>query len=179
MVWTVGREGREIKHMDRSVLSRSLATPGIDALFFVPVGGSNRDKRPKSRLEPPTGMKRYFFCPGWWLQPGQKAPDSPPAGLAVGPGTKTPFGPGSNGSRDKRSGTKTFSVVVLHVTSQYTRIVVSSSSLIYDLSIFLTTFLDFYIETCCKLIDRYLFIYLIHLSIRLVYNTSSKIWNWR
>ena len=63
MVWTVGREGREIKHMDRSVLSRSLATPGIDALFFVPVGGSNRDKRPKSRLEPPTGMKRYFFVP--------------------------------------------------------------------------------------------------------------------
>ena len=31
--------------------------------FFVPVGGSNRDKRPKSRLEPPTGMKRYFFVP--------------------------------------------------------------------------------------------------------------------
>ena len=63
MVWTVGREGREIKHMDMSVLSRSLATPEIDALFFVPVGGSNRDKRPKSRLEPPTGMKRYFFVP--------------------------------------------------------------------------------------------------------------------
>ena len=112
MVWTVGREGREIKHMDMSVLSRSLTTPGIDALFFcpgwwfqpgqkaqVPVGATNRDEK-------------ILFCPGWWLQPGQKAPDSPPAGLAVGPGIKTPFGPGSNGSRDKKSGTKVCCVVV-------------------------------------------------------------------
>ena len=35
---------------------------------FVPVGGTNRDKRPP-------------FCPGWCLQPGQKAP-VPPAGPA-------------------------------------------------------------------------------------------------
>ena len=66
---------------------------------FIPVVGYTRDRC-------------TFFCPGWWLQPGQKTPDSPPAGLAVGPGIKTPFGPGSNGSRDKKSGTKACCVVV-------------------------------------------------------------------
>src|SRR6185295_16719472 len=35
---------------------------------FVPVGGTNRDKRGD-------------FCPGWWFQPGQKAP-VPAAGPA-------------------------------------------------------------------------------------------------
>ena len=35
---------------------------------FVPVGATNRDKRPP-------------FCPGWCLQPGQRAP-VPPAGPA-------------------------------------------------------------------------------------------------
>ena len=35
---------------------------------FIPVGDTNRDKRGS-------------FCPGWWIQPGQKAP-VPPAGPA-------------------------------------------------------------------------------------------------
>jgi hypothetical protein len=54
----------------------------------VPVGGSNRDKRCMSRLEPPTGIKRGSFCPGWCLQPGQNA--SVPS-----------IGPASRWTRDK------------------------------------------------------------------------------
>ena len=85
---------------------------------FVRVGATNRDKRPLlSGLEPPTGTKgvllsrlvlppgtkcpepfvpvgatnrnkRGSFCPGWCLQPGQKAP-------------VLPAGPVSGWTRDK------------------------------------------------------------------------------
>ena len=44
---------------------------------FVPVGATNRDKRPP-------------FCLGWCLQPGQKAPVPP-----------SPAGPASRWTRDK------------------------------------------------------------------------------
>ena len=66
---------------------------------FVPVGATNRDKRPP-------------FCPGWWIQPGQKAPVPPLARLAVGPGTKATYCPGPKGCRDKWPGTKACFVVV-------------------------------------------------------------------
>ena len=52
------------------------------------------------------------FCPGWWIQPGQKAPVPPLARLAVGPGTKATYCPGPKGNRDKWPGTKACSVVV-------------------------------------------------------------------
>ena len=67
---------------------------------FVPVGDTNRDKRGS-------------FCPGWWIQPGQKAPVPLLARLAVGPGTKATYCPGPKGCRDKWPGTKACSVVVL------------------------------------------------------------------
>ena len=69
---------------------------------FVPVGDTNRDKR-------------GAFYPGWWLQPGQKAPVPPPSTLvrlAVGPGTKATYCPGPKGCRDKWPETKAYSVVV-------------------------------------------------------------------
>ena len=68
---------------------------------FVPVGATNRDKRPP-------------FCPGWCLQPGEKAPVPPLARLAVGPGTKATYCPGAKDCRDKWPGIKTYSVVVMH-----------------------------------------------------------------
>ena len=69
---------------------------------FVPVGGSNRDKRPKSRLEPPPGRKDHFFVPVGDSNRDKKAPDSSPAGLAVGPGQKSPLvsGPTAIGTND-------------------------------------------------------------------------------
>ena len=66
---------------------------------FVPVGATNRDKRPP-------------FCPGWCLQPGQKAPVPPLARLAVGPGTKATYYPGPKDCQDKWPGTKAYFVVV-------------------------------------------------------------------
>ena len=60
---------------------------------------TNRDKRPP-------------FCPGWYLQPGQKAPVPPLARLAIGLGTKATYCPGPKGNRDKWPGTKACSVVV-------------------------------------------------------------------
>ena len=66
---------------------------------FVPVGDTNRDKM-------------GAFCPGWWIQPGQKALAPPLTRLAVGPGTKATYCPGPKGCRDKWSGTKAYSVVV-------------------------------------------------------------------
>ena len=51
---------------------------------FVPVGGSNRDKRPAYPFVPvgtTNRDKRPPFCPGWCLQPGQKA-HVPPASPA-------------------------------------------------------------------------------------------------
>ena len=44
---------------------------------FVPVGGSNRDKRVRGPFVPVGATnrdKRPPFCPGWCLQLGQKAP---------------------------------------------------------------------------------------------------------
>ena len=52
------------------------------------------------------------FCPGWCLQPGQKALSPPLARLAVGPGTKATYCPGTKGCRDKWPGTKAYSLVV-------------------------------------------------------------------
>ena len=72
---------------------------------FVPVGDTNRDKRGS-------------FCPGWWIQPGQKAPVPPLAQLAVGPGTKATYCPGPKGCRDKWPGIKAYSVVVFDVAFQ-------------------------------------------------------------
>ena len=66
---------------------------------FVLVGDTNRDKR-------------GAFYPGWWLQPGQKAPVHPLARLAVGPGTKATYYSGPKGCRDKWSGTNACFVVV-------------------------------------------------------------------
>ena len=43
---------------------------------FIPVGGSNRDKRLRGPFAPVGANnrdKRTPFCPGWCLQPGQKA----------------------------------------------------------------------------------------------------------
>ena len=68
---------------------------------FVPVGDTNRDKR-------------RAFCPGWCLQPGQKAPVPLLARLAVGPGTKSTYCPEPKGCRDKWPGTMAYSVVVTH-----------------------------------------------------------------
>ena len=47
---------------NRWLLSRvqRLAGPAGGHGPFVPVGGTNREQRP-------------LFCPGWWLQPGEKA----------------------------------------------------------------------------------------------------------
>ena len=61
---------------------------GLLSLLVDPTG----TKGPRSLLswlEPPTGIKGPPFCPGWCLQPGQKAP-VPPAG------------PASRWTRDKR-----------------------------------------------------------------------------
>jgi hypothetical protein len=49
---------------------------------FIPVGGSNRDKRPAQPFVPIGATnrdKRSLFCPGWCLQPKQNslAPLSP------------------------------------------------------------------------------------------------------
>ena len=70
----------------------------------------------------------FFTCPGWRHQPGLKGDPFVPVGgstrdkrplslslarLAVGPGTKATFCPGPKGSRDKWSGTKACSVVVV------------------------------------------------------------------
>ena len=82
---------------------------------FVPVGGSNRDKRCMSRLEPPTGIKGGPFVPVG-ASNRDKRPMSPAlARLAVRPGIKAIFCPGPKGSRDKWPGTKACSVVVTFI----------------------------------------------------------------
>ena len=63
---------------------------------FVPVGDTNRDKRP--------------------LSPSL-------ARLAVGPGTKATYCPGPNGCRDKWLGTKAYSVVVKNVNTIYGKLI--------------------------------------------------------
>ena len=59
--------------------------------------------------------KPQTFCPGWCLQPGQKAHVPPLARLAVGPGTKITYCPGPKGCQDKWPVTKACFVVVLAV----------------------------------------------------------------
>jgi len=79
---------------NRWLLSRiqRLAGPAGGQRPFVPVGDTNREQRP-------------LFCPGWWLQPGQKAARTFSPGWSYQPGLKVPFSPGStlhpgqNGSR--------------------------------------------------------------------------------
>ena len=82
---------------------------------FIPVGGSNRDKRPAQPFVPVGSTnrdKKPLFCLGWCLQPGQKTSVPLLAQLAVGPGTKATYCPGPKGYRDKWPGTKTCFVVV-------------------------------------------------------------------
>ena len=69
---------------NRWLLSRvqRLAGPAGGHGPFVPVGGTNREQRP-------------LFCPGWWLQPGQKAARTFSPGWSYQPGLKVPFSPGS------------------------------------------------------------------------------------
>ena len=80
MAWT-GGEGRG--YGGQGVLSRLETPTGTKGGPFIPVGTSNRDKRP---LSPP-----------------------PLARLAVGPGTKATYCPGPKGCRDKWPGTKAYS----------------------------------------------------------------------
>ena len=78
----------------------------------------------------PGQKARVPFCPGWNYQPGQNAPilsrlvsptgtkvpcppPPPLARLAVGPGTKATYYPGTKGCRDKWPETKACCVVVL------------------------------------------------------------------
>ena len=64
---------------DRGLLSRLEAPTGTKEWPFIPVGGSNRDKRPAQPFVPVGATnrdQRSTFCPGWCLQPGQK-PMSP------------------------------------------------------------------------------------------------------
>ena len=87
---------------------------------FIPVDGSNRDKRLRGPFVPVGATnrdKRPPFCPGWCLQPGQKAPVPPPsplplARLVVGPETKATYCSGPKGCRDKWPGTKVCFIVV-------------------------------------------------------------------
>ena len=79
---------------------------------FVPVGGSNRDKRCMSRLEPPTGIKGGPFFPVGASNRDKRHMSPPLARLAVGPEIKAIFCPGPKNSRDKWPGTKVCSVVV-------------------------------------------------------------------
>jgi len=82
---------------------------------FVPGGDFTRDKRPAQPFVPVGATNRdqkSTFCPGWCLQPGQKAHIPPLAQLVVRPGTKATFCPGPKSSRDKWPGRKACSVVV-------------------------------------------------------------------
>ena len=68
---------------------------------FVPVDGSNRDKRLRGPFVPVGVSNR------------DKRPMSPLlARLAVGPGTKVTYCPGPKGCQDKWPGTKAYFVVV-------------------------------------------------------------------
>jgi len=91
-----------------------LVTPTGTKGSFCPVGATKRDKRVGPFV--PGGAtnqdKMGTFCPGWYLQPGQKAPIPPLARLAFGPGTKATYCLGPKGNRDKWPGTKAYSVVV-------------------------------------------------------------------
>ena len=86
---------------DMGFLSRLEAPTGAKGWPFIPVGGSNRDKRLSGPFVPVGASNR------------DKRPLSPPlARLAVGPGTKATYYPGPKGWRDKWPGTKAYSVVV-------------------------------------------------------------------
>ena len=65
-----------------------------------------------SRLEPPTGTKGSHFVPVGVSNRDKRPPSPPLARLAVGPGTKATYCPGPKGWRDKWPGTKTCFVVV-------------------------------------------------------------------
>ena len=83
------QEQQEISELNGSGGGRGKGIRGPRS--FVPIGATNRDKRPP-------------FCPGWCLQPGQRAPVPSLARLAVGPGTKAIPGPtaaGTNGLEQK------------------------------------------------------------------------------
>ena len=64
-----------------------------------------------SRLDPPTGTKDHPFVPVG-VSNRDKKPCPPLTRLAVGPGTKATYCPGPKGCRDKWPGTKACSVVV-------------------------------------------------------------------
>ena len=75
---------------------------------FVPVGGT----RLLSRLVVPTGTKGSHFVPVGVSNRDKRPPSPPLARLAVGPGTKATYCPGPKGCRDKWPGTKACFVVV-------------------------------------------------------------------
>ena len=107
------REQQEISELNGSGGGRGKGIRGLRP--FVPVGDTKRDKRVRGHFVPVGSTnrdKRPPFCPGWCLQPGQKAPVPPLARLAIGPGTKATYCPGPKVCRDKWSGTKTCSVIV-------------------------------------------------------------------
>ena len=80
-------------------MSRLETPTGTNGGPFIPVGGSNRDKRPP--FNPVGGSNR------------DKRPLSPIlARLAVGPGIKATYCPGPKGCQDKWPRTKAYSVVV-------------------------------------------------------------------
>ena len=82
------REQQETSELNGSGGGRGKGIRGPRS--FVPVGGSNREKRPAQPFVPvgaTNGDKRPPFCPGWCLQPGRKAP--------------VPPGPASRWTRDK------------------------------------------------------------------------------
>ena len=85
---------------------------------FVPVGNTNRDRTKGpcnllSRLEPPTGIKGHPFVPIGASNRNKRLMSPPLARLAVGLGTKTTYCPGPKDCRNKWSGTKACSVVVI------------------------------------------------------------------
>src|SRR6185503_15323872 len=70
------REQQETSEMNGSGGGRGKGIRGPSP--FVPVGGTNRDKRGD-------------FCPGWWFQPGQKAMRAFCPGWNHQPGQKAPI----------------------------------------------------------------------------------------
>ena len=96
-------------------LSRLETPTGTKRGPFIPIGGSNRDKRLRGPFVPigVTNRDKKATILSRLVPPtGTKGPCPPLARLAVGPGTKGTFCPGPKGSRDKWSRTKACSVVV-------------------------------------------------------------------
>ena len=79
---------------------------------LVALTGTNSPSDQWSRLEPPIGTNGGSFALVGGSNRDKKPLGPHAARLAVGPGTKALFGPGSKGSRDKWPGPMAYSVVV-------------------------------------------------------------------